>query len=394
MKIALVYDAVYPYVVGGAEHRYYAMARLWRRSHSVSIVGLEYWARDPGERIDGCRYVGVAPAVPLYDERGRRRMSEAVYFGARLFPWLSRSEDDVWDISSFPYVSVIIARLVSIARRRPMVVTWLEYWGDYWNEYLGRWAFVGRALERVAAWSSPYVIAISERTKARLISGGYPADRIVAIPIGVDLDTIDQVSAQGPQYDLVCAGRLIAHKQLHLVIEAVALLRAGGRKVRLAIVGDGPEAARLRQRAADLGVTDLVDFLGRVPTERDVFAVMKSARVLVAPSRREGFGMTVVQGWTCGLPAVVCDEPLNALADLVDEPFKGRVVGSDAAAIATASAALLDEDCAERRAALRRAAERFRWETLSAEILDVYRRVVGGASTISPADEHGRRTTR
>jgi glycosyltransferase involved in cell wall biosynthesis len=371
MRVALIYDAVYPYVAGGAERRYHAIAAT-AQGHDIAFYGLNWWRKDPVPRLAHCRYVPVAPAVPLYTRKGRRSLIEAFVFALGLCWALLRSRDDVWDIASFPYISVPVARCISILKRRPMVVTWLEYWGDYWYEYLGAAGLIGRWLEGLALRCSPRIVAISEFTKRRLVAAGAPEDRIAVVPSGVDVARISAASPSGESADVIYVGRLLAHKQVHLVIEAIARLRELRSNVTLVVIGDGPERENLERLVAQLGVRASVRFTGQLRTPEEVYGRLKSSGVLVLPSKREGFGTVVLEAWACGIPVVVCDEPQNAAVDLIDSPAKGRVVGSNAAAIAAACAALLANGSSESRRALRAAAAPFDWARITAGVFQVY----------------------
>jgi glycosyltransferase involved in cell wall biosynthesis len=372
MRIALIYDLVYPYMAGGAERRHHAVAAAAGRNHHFTLYGLHYWRTDPSQRLPHVDYVAVAPVVPLYTRTGRRSLLEPFVFAVGLCWALFRSREDVWDIASFPYVSVPVARLLSVIKRRPLVVTWLEYWGDYWYEYLGRAGLVGKLLERLALRCSPRIVALSALTKRRLVAAGAREDRIALVPNGADLARIAAVPASAERTDLIYVGRLHAHKQVHLLIEALPRLREIRPAATLLVIGTGPERGALEALAQRLGVRASVRFVGQLASADDVYAHLKASRVMVLPSKREGFGTVVVEAWACGIPVVVCDEPENAAVELCDSPAKGRIVASDPAAIAAACAELLRDDSSRRRADLQTAAARYDWQTIAREVLEVY----------------------
>jgi glycosyltransferase involved in cell wall biosynthesis len=372
MRVALIYDAVYPYVAGGVERRNYAIAAT-AQDHEVALYGLNYWRKDPTGRVPNATYVAVAPAVPLYTRSGRRSLLEPFLFACGLFWALLRSREDVWDIASFPYVSVPVARLMSVLKRRPLVVTWLEYWGDYWYEYLGPAGIVGKVFEAVALRCSPRIVAISAFTKRRLVAAGAAEDRITIVPNGVDLARISAAPARAEPADVVYVGRLVPPKQVHLLIEAMPHLRERHPGATLLVIGDGPERSNLERLAMSLGVRASVRFVGHLGSPGEVYAHLKSSRVLVLPSKREGFGTVVIEAWACGIPVVVCDEPENAAVELFDAPVKGRVVASNPEAIASACDELLENASAEAREQLKAAAARYDWSTITAQVLDVYR---------------------
>ena len=103
---------------------------------------------------------------------------------------------------------------------------------------------------------------------------------------------------------MVTIGRLVARKattQLVDVLAASAIPNA-----HLLIIGDGPDAAAIRQRAADLGVAERVHLPGQV-TEADKYAALAIADAFVSTSQHEGFGLVFLEAMACGLPIVCYD---------------------------------------------------------------------------------------
>jgi len=85
--------------------------------------------------------------------------------------------------------------------------------------------------------------------------------------------------------------------------------------IRCGIIGDGPERDSLEHLAKELGLEDRITFMGFV---EDVYSFMKSSGIFVFPSRREGFGLVVIEANACGLPVIVLRYPDNASAGLID----------------------------------------------------------------------------
>ncbi len=372
MQIALVYDAIYPFVSGGAERRNYAVAEALRREHGVALYGFRYWNEAADDCLPGCRYVPVGPPMELYDSRGQRRIAEAVIFAGRLFVALCRSTEDVWDVAHCPVFSVLSAWLASKLRRRKLVVTWHEFWGSYWREYLGRGGGLAAAIERLALRCSPHVITGSEHARRRLMAAGYPAERISLVPNGVDHALITSVPPAEASSDLIYVGRLLPHKRVDLLLAAVRRLREKHPHITLAIVGDGPERSRLERLADELGVAPAVCFTGRLASSTEVYARLKSSRVFVTASQREGFGIAAVEAWACGLPVVVCEGSENALPELIDCDLKGRVAAPDAASIGAACRELLGQPREAHRAERIAAAADYDWSRIARRLAGVY----------------------
>lgn len=98
----------------------------------------------------------------------------------------------------------------------------------------------------------------------------------------------------------VTACRLIPSKRVELAIDSVR----AGEKIRLVVVGDGPERARLERRAADL--EGRVTFTGALP-RREALAWIAAADVLLHPSGVEAAPTVVREARALGVPVVACD---------------------------------------------------------------------------------------
>jgi glycogen synthase len=98
-------------------------------------------------------------------------------------------------------------------------------------------------------------------------------------------------------------GSLIKRKGVDLLLEAFARCRAVDAGLQLTIVGEGPLAARLDERAGELGVRDSVSLLGTV-SHRAALKLMREHDLLVHASRLETFGMTIVEAIAAGMPVL------------------------------------------------------------------------------------------
>ena len=118
------------------------------------------------------------------------------------------------------------------------------------------------------------------------------ADRAAALRASLALGAGERLAVT------VC--RLIASKRVDLSIDAV---RAAAGRVRLVVVGDGPERPALAQRASDLG--SLVTFTGALH-RRDALAWIAAADVLLHPSAVEAAPTVVREARALGVPVVAC----------------------------------------------------------------------------------------
>ena len=133
--------------------------------------------------------------------------------------------------------------------------------------------------------------------------------RVHLAPGGIDLDAVRAAPPAAASADVLYVGRLIEHKGVGLLLDALALLRAEGTELTALIVGRGPQAAQLRAACTELGLDDLVTFRDDVETADEVYGLMKTARVFASPSTREGFGVSVLEALACGVPVVTTTIP-------------------------------------------------------------------------------------
>ncbi len=167
-------------------------------------------------------------------------------------------------------------------------------------------SFAGPALAR---WNrgllcrAAAVVAVDGAAAALVRAECVPRERIHLIPHPLSVLPLSGFSApKGPPV-LLTAGLLIRRKAVDKVIAALALVRSAGSSATLLVAGQGPEEARLRRLAGELGLGDAVSFLGWLDKEalRDAMA---RATIYVTMSRSESFGLAVADAMAFGLPVV------------------------------------------------------------------------------------------
>jgi L-malate glycosyltransferase len=284
----------------------------------------------------------------------------------------------VVDCQQFPYTPVFGSSVACRISRSPLVITWYEVWGDYWYEYLGRIGAGGKVLERLAARVPAHTVAISETTKAGLVS--IAGDReITVLPIGIDTEEIDSVLPAKNSSDVLFAGRLIREKHVDVLVDAVGILRLASPGIRCLIVGDGPERINLEEKVRSMHLSDSILFTGFLPRSEDVIAHMKSSRVFVLPSTREGFGISALEALAAGLPVVTIDHSKNASRVFAGEGC-GLESSLDATDISEKIRALLVAG-EETREGCRMKAREYDWEGITGMIEEYYRKVRSPSNT-------------
>lgn len=327
MKIAFIYDAVYPWVKGGAEKRIYELAkRLAFRGHDVHWYAVGWWWPESGKKdieLDGVKLHGVSKPVELYRD-DRRSIKEAIYFAWNVLFKLKAGRFDIIDCQGFPFFSCFTANFRSFFGRSTMVITLHEVWNDYWYEYLGKAGFFGKLTEKLMVKLTDKIITVSPKTREDLqkIKSG---ESSVVVPNGIDLKEIAGISPSPSKSDVLFVGRLIKEKNTDLLIKSLLEVKKTFPDIKCTVIGEGPEKEQLEGLTKESGLDDNVEFTGFLENYSEVISRMKSSNVLVLPSRREGFGMVVVEANACGVPVVVVDHPMNAAKDLITPGKNGFI---------------------------------------------------------------------
>lgn len=248
-------------------------------------------------------------------------------------------------------------------------------------------------LEPLVGRSVDSVVATCSDEAFELKSLGVPSANISVVPCGVDLDRFSPdgpIEGKGRARRIVTVGRLVQRKGVDLVIEALAGLATDDRDVELIIVGgaggaermrDDPEAARLLDLAARLGLSDRVHLRGQVP-QTELPALLRSADAAVCTPWYEPFGIVPLEAMACGIPVVASS--VGGLIDTVVDGVTGvHVPPRDSTAIATALRALFaDESGAHALGAAgrERVEARFSWDQVAADTDRAYRKTIRRAS--------------
>ncbi|APT91484.1 glycosyl transferase [Corynebacterium sphenisci DSM 44792] len=243
-----------------------------------------------------------------------------------------------------------------------------------------QWPVAGRLTGRlgwfIESRLSPQVhrgcryITVSEPSAADLRALGVRGSDIEVIRNGVDPVPAGAAAAAAPADPgprLVTLSRLVPHKQIEHAIDAVAALAPRWPGLRLDVIGDGWWADRLRGHARALGVADRVVFHGQVTEERK-HALLAAARVHLMPSRKEGWGLAVIEAAQHAVPTVGYRSSAG-LRDSVVDGATGLLAGTPAELVAAVGRLLADPGLRDRLgAAARRRAGRFSWPATTAAV--------------------------
>lgn len=357
MRIAYIYDAVYPWIKGGVERRIYEVGRrLAVRGHEVHWFGVGWWGKQGEKRdLDGIELHPVCNALKLYSG-DRRSIIPPLKFSINLLKF--GGDFDVVDCQVFPYFPALTQQFRFDRAER--FLTWHEYWGDYWYEYLGKAGFFGKCIESAVCRMRANHIAVSELTRRELEIRGVKS---AVVPNGIDFEFIRKVEPAEFETDVIFAGRLIKEKNLRVLIEALK-----NTDLTCLIVGNGPERTSLLELTKKYRIEDRV-FFRDFTDYTTLISLMKASKVFVLPSRREGFGIVALEANACGLPVVTVRHKMNAAGYLVrDTGFMSSLSPADLAekiSMAIKKKKSIKKRCLEN-------AKKYDWERIVERLEEIY----------------------
>lgn len=199
---------------------------------------------------------------------------------------------------------------------------------------------------------------IDRKDHYRVIRNGCPETAITDIPVSA-------------QYDIAFLGRLHFQKNPLILPDILAAMRP--LRPRLGIIGDGEYEEELRQRINAMGLTEQVTFCGAQPHAK-ALELLRTARVMLLPSRWEGLPISVIEAMHRAIPVVASNVP--GTDELVVDGQTGYLVdGEDVNAYAGRLSGLLTNHTLRRemgRSAQKQARDHFSLEPLVTAHLSLY----------------------
>ena len=299
-------------VGGPALHVAYLTEGLAARGYETTLVA---GTLAPGEEsmafVAEEKGVHVIGLTELHREIAPLRDLRAIFRLARL---IRRERPQI--LHTHTAKAGAVGRLAALlaGRARPPIVVH-TFHGHVLRGYFARPLTLSfRLLERVLAWWTTCLIAVSPEVRDDLVALGVaPASKFTVIRLGIELEQrtgarVDagaetrRVMGVAPDVFLVgWVGRMTAVKRTDDLLETLRVLVDLGVDARLCLVGDGPDRDPLEQRASQLGVVQRCLFVGY---QEDVAPFYDAFDALLLPSANEGTPVSVIEALAAGCPVV------------------------------------------------------------------------------------------
>lgn len=339
-------------------------AEFARRGMRVTLLTAAFPGCDDETVVDGVRIVRRGGRLSVYPR------ALAMLLGARLGvgPLRGFAPDIVVDTQNgVPFFA-------SLMTRRTVVLVH--------HCHREQWPVAGPALSRLGWWIesklSPWVhrrrryVTVSRPSRAELVELGVGGERISVVRAGIDPAPAVGVAPAGQR--IVVLSRLVPHKQIEHALDVLAALRDEVEDLSMDVVGGGWWDEQLKAYAGELGVHDRVVFHGHVSQLRK-HELLAGARVHLMPSRKEGWGIAVVEAAQHGVPTVGYRASAG-LTDSIDDGETGLLVDSREELIAATRKLLEDPGMAGRLGeAARDVASGYSWSATADGFTEVFAEV-------------------
>jgi len=335
-----------------AEHRWLRSVRA-RRTLCDGENSPESWAwlharTNEGERMRQGAHRAVSAALAYDSPRGRRYLNEAVAVAQAAE---SCGVDHLH--AHFANHPTFVTLLVHHITGLPFSFT------AHAKDIYARGP--SRELVRRQLKSSEFAVTVSEANRLHFVDelGRAEASKMRRLYNGVDLEMIrprDTTLPANAVPKILTVARLVEKKGIGRLLDAAAILKRQGRRFHCSVVGDGPDAERLKRRRSELGVDEEVELVGALPHE-EVVARMAAADVFVLPAivaadgDQDALPTVLLEAMASGLPSI--STPVGGIPEIITSGMTGLVVAShERSALANAIATLLENDEQRKRMGL------------------------------------------
>ncbi|KPK90679.1 hypothetical protein AMJ80_08125 [bacterium SM23_31] len=295
---------------GGAEvYHQEIFKRIAARGHQVTLLCSGYPGLERTETIDGIRIIRKG---------GRNYFNYMVPFACRRLLAAEPYDIVVDSINKIPLFSPLYIKKIPV-----IAVVHHLFKTSIFRETifpLASYVYMSEKLIRTIYGKTPFIV-VSESTRQDLIKSGIREELITIIENCVDHSLYRTTGEPKSAIPLVgFLGRIKRYKSVDHLIKAFAIVKKLMPDAKLVIIGDGDNLNDLKNLAKKLHIDESVEFMGFLDKE-DKIKILQKCHVVVNPSIKEGWGLTIIESNACGVPAVAADVP--GLRDSVKDKETG-----------------------------------------------------------------------
>ena len=328
MKILMV-NYEYPPLGGGGGVFCSQLAEEFAQQHDVTVLTSRFKDQEAYEIINGVEIYRV-PVLMRNDPNAASLVSMLSFLPSSLLKGLGQLRNQSYDIvhSMFAIPSAPTGLMLARTFKAPHVLSLLG--GDVYDpskKLSPHDTPILHGIVKSMMDSSDHVVALSTDIRDRARRYYRPSREIDIVHLGIPEPRLKAKKrvVSGVSSDdivLVTVGRLVRRKAVQELIQFVDAIK--NPRLKLIVVGDGPERKSLESQANRLELQKKVIFTGFVSDE-EKFQLLNISDCYVSTSQHEGFGIVFLEAMACGLPIVCYDK--GGQVDFLTNGETGYVVG-------------------------------------------------------------------
>ena len=366
MKVVLCTEILYP--LYGVERRVYEFARRLPK-YGIEVEVLTSTKPDVFKKLTIIQVSHATITNPP-----KRNYAFCIGYMFNLFRQLARRDYDLAHAEG--HLSLIPVSLAASMRKKPSVATihdlYLNEWGSM---YKSSASLAGLPFE-LASCKMPFdrILTVNSSLKKKMTGSlRIPERKVDILHSGIDAEYIKSIKQNGSDGSIAYVGRLVPQKSVDMLIRAYAALPDNIRKKHeLKIIGEGSERSKLESLAKSLGVQ--VNFTGKIERHEDVLKELKKSSLFVLPSRRESFGITILEAMCSGVPVI--STATEGPADHVKNGETGFLIANEKEMSARMEEILTNNSLQKSLSKNgKEYAQLHDWEKITKNVAEVYRKV-------------------
>lgn len=319
----------YPPLGGGGGVFCNQLAEELAQQHDVAVLTSRFNDQEAYECINDVEIYRV-PVLMRKDPNAASLMSMVSFFPSSLLKGFGQLKKQSYDIvhSMFAIPTAPSGLMLARAFKAPHVLSLLG--GDVYDpskKLSPHDTPILHGIVKSMMEGSDHVVALSNDIRDRAYRYYNPSREIDLVPLGIpepkwNTKRRDVHGVDSDDIVLVTVGRLVRRKAVQELIELIDAIKDP--RLKLIVVGNGPEKESLESQANRLGLENKIIFTGYVSDE-EKFQLLNISDCYVSTSQHEGFGIVFLEAMACGLPIVCYDK--GGQVDFLTNDKTGYVVG-------------------------------------------------------------------
>ena len=280
---------------GGSEVYTHEIAKRLAKDHTVTIFTSRPGNLSPKDTLDGVHIIRKGGTFTVY-------LWGMLYY----FIYLRNRTDLIIDVQNgIPFFTPFYAN-------KPIIMILHHvHAGQWFVQFNTVAAVIGYFLESIimpSVYRNIPVVTVSPSSMEDLKKLGFRDKNIFIAYNSIPRRTPDSDFDRSRIPLIAYVGRIKAYKQLDIALEAFSHVSKKHSEAKLVIGGTGDYLEKLKEKTVKMGLSDKVEFLGFI-SDRKKWEILQKAWVFVMPSKKEGWGITIIEAASCGTPCVGFDVP-------------------------------------------------------------------------------------